>query len=92
LALAHYLAARYDKSLAHAAAVLDSSPDWWLGLLIRAASLGQIGRTDEAKRVCEDVKRIRPGLSGRSLGMLPFASLTDRAHLLAGLNKAGLGD
>jgi TolB-like protein/DNA-binding SARP family transcriptional activator len=92
LALAHYLAARYDKSLVHANAVRDSSPGWWLGLLISAASLGQMGRLVEAKRVYEDLKRIRPELSGPSLGMLPFANPTDRAHLLAGLRKAGLQD
>lgn len=92
LALAHYLAGRYDKSLVHANAVLHSSPDWWLGLLVNAASLGQMGRVDEAKRAYEDLKRIRSDMSGTQLGILPFASQTDRAHLLAGLRKAGLRD
>jgi TolB-like protein len=92
LALAHYLAGRYDKSLVHANAVLHSSPDWWLGLLINAANLAQLGRVDEARRAYEDMKRIRPEMSGTRLGMLPFANQTDRAHLLAGLRKAGLRD
>ena len=90
LALAHYLAARYDQALAHATAAVQISPAWWLGLLVRAASLGQMERIGEAKRVHEDLKRVRPDLSVTSLEMLPFASATDRAHFLEGLRKAGL--
>ena len=55
LALAHYLAARYDKALAHANAAVQISPAWWLGLLVSAASLGQMERVSEAKRVHEDL-------------------------------------
>jgi TolB-like protein/tetratricopeptide (TPR) repeat protein len=92
MALAHYLAGRYDKSLLHADAVLHTSPDWWLGWLVNAASLGQMGRADEARRACEELKRIRPEMSGTRLGMLPFANQNDLAHLLAGLREAGLWD
>ncbi len=90
LALAHYLASRYEQALAHAGMVLQVRPSWWLGLLVHAASLAQLGRRDEARRTLEELTRIRPGANAASLGILPFAAAHDREHLLDGLRKAGL--
>jgi len=38
----------------------------------------------------EDLERFRPGVTCKSLSILPFASARDREHLLDGLRKAGL--
>jgi tetratricopeptide (TPR) repeat protein len=90
MALAHYLAGRYENAVSHAHTVLQMSPSWWLGHLVCSASLAQVGRLDEARQVYLDLERNRPGLSSDALAMLPFAKMGDRTHLLDGLRKAGL--
>ena len=90
LALAHYLASRYDQGLRHATSVLQARPQWWLGPLFSAASAAQIDRAEDARQMLEELDRLRPGVTCRSLSILPFASVRDREHLLDGLRKAGL--
>jgi tetratricopeptide (TPR) repeat protein len=90
LALAHYLASRYDQALLHATSVLQVRPQWWLGVIFSAASAAQIDRAEDARRMLEDLERFRPGVTCKSLSILPFASVRDREHLLDGLRKAGM--
>lgn len=92
LALAHYLASRYENAVIHASAVAQARPAWWLGQIIYAASLGQVGRRDEACRVLDELNQVRPGVNTITLSVLPFAHAHDRAHLIAGLRKAGIAD
>lgn len=90
LALAHYLASRYDRALLHATSVLQSRPQWWLGLIFGGASAAQIDRAEDARRMLDELERVRPGVTCKSLAILPFAALRDREHLFDGLRKAGL--
>jgi tetratricopeptide (TPR) repeat protein len=90
LALAHYLSARYDQASFHATSVVQVRPHWWLGLLFSAASAAQLDRSEDARRMLEELDRVRPGLTCKSLSFLPFATDRDREHLLDGLRKAGL--
>jgi tetratricopeptide (TPR) repeat protein len=92
LALAHYLAARYDKAVAHARMVVQARPTWWLAEIVYAASLAQSGRVKEAARVLADLRSVQPEISPSSLVVLPFANSDDREHLELGLRKAGFGD
>ncbi len=92
LALAHYLASRYTSALENAALVVEIRPDWWLGLIIYAASLAKVGRVAEAQTVCADLLRARPDLTSASLKELPFAKPGDRDHVVGGLRKAGLAE
>jgi adenylate cyclase len=92
LALAHYLASRYAKALESAALALQLCPDWWLGLIMYASSLAQVGRTAEARTACLDLERAKPDMTVASLNGLPFAKASDRDHLADGLHKAGLKD
>jgi tetratricopeptide (TPR) repeat protein len=90
LALAHYLASRYEKALERVSQVMELRPDWWLGIMIYVASLAQSGRVDEARMACAELLRSRPDLTVASLDALPFAKGSDRAHVGEGLRKAGL--
>jgi TolB-like protein len=90
LALACYLARRYDEALVHAMDVIGTRPSWWLGQLIFCATLAQLGRVDEAGQALENVKPAPLRMNAATLGILPFASATDRQHLADGLRKAGL--
>ena len=90
MALAHYLASRYEKSLEHAALVVQLRPDWWLALMIYAAALAAVGKVREACSICAELARMRPDMTLRSLDDLPFAKPADRDHLAEALEKAGL--
>jgi adenylate cyclase len=92
LALACYLARRYDEALEHAIEVVGTRPSWWLGQMIFCATLAQNGRHDEARQALENVKPMRLRMNAAALGILPFASAGDRRHLVEGLRKAGLSD
>ena len=90
LALAHYLASRYERALAHASAVLQMRPSWRLGQMLYAASCGQLGRRDEARPILDELAHVRLGITVSWLGVLPHARSHDREHLLDGLRLAGL--
>jgi TolB-like protein len=89
LALAHYLAARYQNALEHARIVHQTRPDWWLGQLVLSASLAHLDMDVEARRALDGLRQAHPNLSSM-LEMLPFAQHQDRAHFIGGLSKAGL--
>jgi len=90
LALANYLARRYGPAVDDAALAVQVLPDWWLGLMVYAASLAQAGRLVEARTIVTDIASARPGVTLASLATLPFARAEDRDHLAEGLRKAGL--
>lgn len=92
LALAHYLAARYAPAVESAALAVQLLPEWWLGLIVYAASLARSGRLAEARAVGVDLKRVKPDAAITLLDRLPFARPADRDRLAEGLRKAGLPD
>ena len=92
LALAQYLAGRYGPAIENAALAVQLLPEWWLGLIVYAASLAQAGRLAEARAVGADLRRIKPDATIASLDRLPFAKAADRHRLADGLRKAGLPD
>ncbi len=88
LALAHYLAGRYEKAVAHARMAVQSRPGWGLAKMIYAASLAQSTRPNEAANVLSDFP-LAGGKKGMAfLGVLPFAKKSDRDHLEEGLREA----
>ena len=56
-----------------------------------AATLGQLGKTDQAHSVLVEMERIKPIDTERHWELTnPYANPADEAHLLEGLQKAGL--
>ena len=92
LALAHYLASRYDKAVAHARMAVQARPGWWLAQMIYAASLAQLGRPKEGALILAGLRSGGRELNTSSLTVLPFAHASDRKHLDAGLRKTGFWD
>jgi len=90
LALAHFLASRHDKAIFHASSVLQTRPQWWLGLLLNAASLAQTDQIEKARQALGELDLIRPEVTCGSLHVLPFLSAHNRESLLDGLRKAGM--
>ena len=75
MALAHYLASRYDKALEYATLVVQLRPDWWLALMIYAA-LAATRKIREARSICADLNRVRPDMTIHALAIcrLPVRS------------------
>jgi adenylate cyclase len=92
LALAHYLASRYDKAVAHARMAVQARPGWWLAQMIYAASLAQLDRPKEAALILAGLRSGGRELNTSSLTVLPFARASDRKHLDVGLRKTGFWD
>lgn len=92
LALAQYLASRHVPAIENAALAVQVLPEWWLGLMVYAASLAKAGRLAEARAVGADLNRVMPDATVASLDRLPFARAADRDRLADGLRKAGLPD
>ncbi|WP_422001264.1 winged helix-turn-helix domain-containing protein [Reyranella sp.] len=92
LALAQYLASHHAPAIENAALAVQLLPEWWLGLMVYAASLAQTGRLAEARAVCADLRRVMPDTTVASLDRLPFARAADCDRLGDGLRKAGLPD
>jgi TolB-like protein/Flp pilus assembly protein TadD len=90
LALAYYLGSRYKKALDYATLAVQLRPEWWLAQIIYSATLAQIGRVPDAQIACAGLLRLKRELTLTLLKGLPFAKITDRAHLADGLRKAGV--
>ena len=58
---------------------------------IFAATLGQLGKEDEARKAMADVLRMKPDISREYLAqVLPFRNPADVEYLIEGLHKAGM--
>ena len=90
LALAHYLAGRPHKALGYANLVIQTRPTWWLAQFVCSASLTELGRVPDARRIIDELNRARPRLTRSALELLPFARADDLQRLTDDLVKAGL--
>ena len=60
IGLAHFVAGRYDRALGAADRVLRAMPAWLTAMRLKAAALGLLGRTDEARKVVSDMMAMSP--------------------------------
>jgi len=90
VALAHYHQGNYEEAVRYAERALQSRRlPFELRTLI--ASLGQLGRLDEAGVVLAELERIELAEAKRYWEItIPYADPAHREHLLEGLRKAGL--
>ena len=91
LAFAHYLEGRYDAALAWGLQGMSASPESLQLWAITAATLGQLGRPDEAKPYIGFMTAERPDLTVERFGRnLRWRRQEDIDHYFDGLHKAGL--
>ncbi len=86
LALAHLGAGRYEEAIRHARDAIRRQPDFLEGVAALAASLGYLGRDEEARAAIEGHEDAVPSFVKRHVLYAP--ELKD--CLLEGLRKAGL--
>ena len=93
LGLAQIMLGRYDEAVATFRERIRQSPATDLGRAFLAATLGHMGRTDEARAVWAEMMAINPRYSlAEHLGRSPFRRPQDVARITEGLAKAGLPD
>jgi len=91
LAFAHYLSRQYDASLSWAREATYLNPNHMQVLAIRAATLAQMGRADEAAKATEALLNGFPALTvERHLRNFRWKNPADIAHYREGLLKAGV--
>ncbi len=90
IAIGHYFCREYEAALDAVERVIRSYPDFPLSYRWRAATLGQLGRTDEARSALEKAIAMAPkSFDFYVRGRAPWFRPEDHAHMLEGLRKAG---
>lgn len=89
LAMAYYMAGRYPEALAAADTALARAGDYAYLHAVRAASLGQIGNTEEARKAADQVRRRDPFFRVDLFGTR-FVDARLKSKAQEGLRKAGL--
>lgn len=90
IALAHFVAGRYDDALHWARKSVLHKPNWRMGHAILSASYVELDQFDEAQSAVRDFRAAIPNVTASSLSNLPFKYATDRDKFLGALRKAGL--
>jgi adenylate cyclase len=89
VALAHYHQGSYEEAVHYAERGLRERNVIVLRTLL--ASLGQLGRTDEAATVLAELERIKPADPERHWDATnPYIDAAHRTHVVEGLRKAGM--
>ena len=89
LGLAYYLSRRLEDAVRFLEREALRNPDYIYTSVVLAAAYGQLGRTSDARRMAEEVRRRLPMFDARTFG----SRLQNRAqhdYLTEGLAKAGL--
>jgi adenylate cyclase len=90
LAVALYFSKEYKAAVESAKRAVRANPDFALAYRWLAASLGQLGRTAEAKKALERAVMIAPATFDMYVRRrVPWHRPQDYAHMLDGLRKAG---
>ena len=90
LSLAHYQLGAYDRAEDIARRAVTMNPIYWIGHQMLAASLGKLGRTQEAAAELAEIRRREPGISRAAYSSrLPFRDPVYVERIEDGLIKAG---
>jgi adenylate cyclase len=91
LAFSHYLLGKYDASLSWSREALVLNPIHLQMLALRAATLAQLGRSEEALQATQTLLARYPNFTvERHLRNFHWKQLADVAHYREGLLKAGV--
>jgi adenylate cyclase len=93
LGLAHFMLGHYETAAMMFRERIILSPETDVTRSALAATLGHLGRIEEARRIWAELKAINPRYSlDDHLDRLPFRNPADPARFREGLAKAGLPD
>ena len=87
----HYQIRDYEAAVEFSERALSVRPNFDFAALLRAASLGQLGRADEARAKLPEVSISAPEQTAKYWDVIfPYANPAYRSHLTDGLRKAGI--
>jgi tetratricopeptide (TPR) repeat protein len=89
LGLAYYLQGRYDDAIGTLEHSLVKNPDYVYGHIVLAAAYAQAGRSEDAARTAQTVRRLQPFFEVESYGTM-LRDSSHRERIAAGLRRAGL--
>ena len=90
IALAHYLAGRYDTAAGWAGRAVHRMPQWFFGHFVLAASHVRAGRLDEAIAVIQGCREALPKAAVSHLDRIPLKDTDEMEQLRNCLRRAGL--
>jgi TolB-like protein/class 3 adenylate cyclase/tetratricopeptide (TPR) repeat protein len=91
IALAHFLAGRYDEAITWAEAALRERPNYLAAIRELAAACALAGRLPEARKAMAQLREIDPAMRVSTVkNWVPFRRPDDLKRLEDGLRKAGL--
>jgi len=90
IALAHYLAGRYDTAVEWAGKAVHRMPQWFYGHFLVAASHFRAGRQDEARAAIDSCYEVLPDAAVSQLDRLPLKNPAEMEQFRDCLRKAGL--
>ncbi len=91
IAFAHFIASRYEESIAMAGATSNSPQNAFIAMAAAAASATHLGRMEEARRIVSQLLAADPALCCANLGeRFPMKRADDFARWTEGLRRAGL--
>jgi TolB-like protein/class 3 adenylate cyclase len=89
LAISHYLSGHYRVALAACQDALEARPDYPVAIRYLAATLGQLGRLQEARATLLLLARLDGNLAGSRAYMQRIYVPSATSHIVEGLQKAG---
>jgi TolB-like protein len=93
ISIAHYQLGAYDAAQEVAQRVVGMSRNYWMGHQMLAASLGQLGLSEEAAAALAEIRRREPNVSRAAYSRrFPFRDPVHVARIEDGLIKAGWRD
>jgi len=93
IGMAYLIGGSYEKAIEAFGERISRSPNTDLSRGLMVSALGHLGRTEEARQVWADLKRINPEYSFEEhVGRLPFRNSADAERIREGLRKAGIAE
>lgn len=90
LARAHLNIREYERAADWAREAIRRNPDQARAYLYLAASLGHLGRQEEARAALDDCERVQPGFARKWTRWREYRNDADNDHFSEGLRCAGL--
>jgi len=90
IAIAHFVAGRFEQSVAAATRAIQANPRFSPPYWMRAAALVNLGRIDEAEVAAQQLLNVQPQFSISSITSAPFANPEILAALGHALRRVGL--
>ena len=91
LAYAHFAAGRFEEAIAAASLATQSNPRFTVPVILHAAALGSLGRSEDAKTVLQRLLELQPGITvATAILSARYVAPKKVAALENALRRAGL--